>query len=944
MRRGAVRALKAVVQAKRHDPSVLWTTSYSTRKGKSSVVAAALVNRFKEREENCQVGVIDCFSDLLAATVTAVKSGVVSFGSSGDASMDDNGPVAIDLDSYSGKVVKACIKIISTKKGNERSKSSSLGLLATLCKAPGGLGGLEDLTSVFQHVEAFLAGSTDTAIHREGTSKALRLDALSLVYTMLVSDNHASSDVRTCLYKSLLPQLCEGVNEQWYKVISEALRALAAVPRFFVVGYSADDDESTRAKEREEVSTRIFNAIEPKLSAHDVDQEIKECALKAAASLLSCLHASLSEEKKSRLLTLLLERLKNETTRIAAIKNLSTIAASSGVDSMDDSDAIDLSPILSESISTMSSFLKLQSRSLKQTTLEALDIIVTNHGKYDEFADGSLFSSVIEDITPLVVDSDLHLSHLGLQCTDSILEVCPAAGPAVKAHVLEPSLVLATSSLLQDSALDSLLAFYKQVVVAKAVDFDELLFLLRQRLGKKKIAKHAVYNLAKCIAIVTSSSGADSTKKVLDEIFEVLESTATPEDAAAVRQVQLSILITGDLGRMSDLSSDGSADRLKTIYMQMFESTSEDLKHAAAYALGNAAVGSPDTFIPAMISTLEGDNKKQQYLLLSALREFIKCNARGGSDKLSAGIKDLISPLEKHCADEEEGVRTMVAECYGSLCCLHPDMILPKLKELQLAHSEINAPDGIIPDEDTTSKKNALVCWTVATSVKLAIAGKIDATHLGTYMPTFVALLKQSELTVRTATLLLVYSATHHMPQAVASLMQESVLPSLYEISALKLQRTVDLGPFKHNVDDAIPLRKAALSIFSSCMENIPGSLDFASFMPVLAKALGDAEDIQLHAHQIVISMCSRHPSYIVNAADSFVDPLEKTLKKKSGQKTGTELERLNDWIKSALRVALTVSKVEGVMTSSQRFPELIERIHSEEKFSSKIQALSSEQ
>jgi cullin-associated NEDD8-dissociated protein 1 len=114
-------------------------------------------------------------------------------------------------------------------------------------------------------------------------------------------------------------------------------------------------------------------------------------------------------------LSLLLDRLGNETTRIAAIKTLQSIAASSGVDSMDDENKIDLSLILGEAISIMASFLKQQSRSLKQSALEALDIVVRNHGSEDpSMKDGALFSSVLEQLADLIVDSDLHLSHLSL--------------------------------------------------------------------------------------------------------------------------------------------------------------------------------------------------------------------------------------------------------------------------------------------------------------------------------------------------------------------------------------------------------------------------------------------------------------------------------------------------------------------------------------------------
>merc|ERR1712083_580281 len=120
--------------------------------------------------------------------------------------------------------------------------------------------------------------------------------------------------------------------------------------------------------------------------------------------------------------------------------------------------------------------------------------------------------------------------------------------------------------------------------------------------------------------------------------------------------------------------------------------------------------------------------------------------------------------------------------------------------------------------------------------------------QLAQYMPSFLKLLEQKELGVRNAALLMVYSAVHHMPQLVAGLMKDLIMPSLYEVAELKLERKVDLGPFTHKVDDALPLRKASLSIFATCLEKLPASLDITAFMPVLAKALADVEDVQLQA------------------------------------------------------------------------------------------------
>jgi cullin-associated NEDD8-dissociated protein 1 len=210
------------------------------------------------------------------------------------------------------------------------------------------------------------------------------------------------------------------------------------------------------------------------------------------------------------------------------------------------------------------------------------------------------------------------------------------------------------------------------------------------------------------------------------------------------------------------------------------------------------------------------------------------------------------------------------------------------------------------------------------------------------FMPRLLALLHQKELGCRHAALLMAYSATHHMPHVIAGLVKEQIMPTVYEVATFKLERKVDLGPFTHTVDDALPLRKTALSMFSSCLEHLPGSLDIGSFMPVLAKALGDVEDVQLQAHQIVMSMCVRQPAYIAAAVETLVEPLEKTMHKKAGQKTGTELERLNEWIKSALRTMIALSKLESAM-NNRKFADLVSRTRATSKFEPMLVAIGEE-
>lgn len=191
-------------------------------------------------------------------------------------------------------------------------------------------------------------------------------------------------------------------------------------------------------------------------------------------------------------------------------------------------------------------------------------------------------------------------------------------------------------------------------------------------------------------------------------------------------------------------------------------------------------------------------------------------------------------------------------------------------------------------------------------------------------MSTFVLLLQEDDLEVKNVALLMVYSAVHHTPQLVAGIMKEHILPTINELAQLNMERTVDLGPFKHKVDDALPLRKAALSIVSTCLEKCPSCIDISTFMPVLVNAMGDVEDIQLQAHQIVLSMCSRQPIPLVAAADSFVEPLDKTVHKKKGNKTGVSLRILSDSSNFNARIISSLKRKKMTLITADRIGESI--------------------
>ena len=360
----------------------------------------------------------------------------------------------------------------------------------------------------------------------------------------------------------------------------------------------------------------------------------------------------------------------------------------------------------------------------------------------------------------------------------------PSSGKYIKSFVLPPSLSLSTSTLLQDVALESLLSFFKHLIVSNTVDFSDLLSSLQSRCVNT-MAKQSLFNLSKCIAVVSASTNEEGQENVAKHLISTLEQNGP--NTNDVLGIQLALLTLGELGQRVDLSRmQGVSENLTSICLKFFESSSEDVKQAASYALGRSAVGGLSIFLPPILSTLESEENKTRYLLLSALKELIVCHQSNGLN-MSSSIPQILPHLLRHTTDKEEGVRSMVAECLGSLVCLEPETILPDLG------SQISTENSSFTEDE--AKEYALKSWTVVTAIKFSISAKPYPKLLAKFLPIFLTLLLKNDqlneedgLSVRNASLLMVYSGVHHAPQIVAGLMSQYILPSLYEVSIVCLE------------------------------------------------------------------------------------------------------------------------------------------------------------
>ncbi|CAM9544843.1 unnamed protein product, partial [Discosporangium mesarthrocarpum] len=242
--------------------------------------------------------------------------------------------------------------------------------------------------------------------------------------------------------------------------------------------------------------------------------------------------------------------------------------------------------------------------------------------------------------------------------------------------------------------------------------------------------------------------------------------------------------------------------------------------------------------------------------------------------------------------------------------------------------------------------------WTIAASLKYCMAGNAPVEELAPHMPQFLNMVSHEDLDVKKAALFMVNASVHHQasnqsnqkPVLVSDLLPTAIIPRLYETLQLKLERLVDLGPFKHKVDDGEPLRKAALSCIDTILDTLPERLDVGTLMPYLAKGLSDSKpDVQMLCHQIVAKVSEYSPEGVLGMVDMLIEPLEKTCNKQvKAEQVGTEVERANDLIRSALRCVVAISRIEGLEVS-RRFGEFMDRLHRKDRLVSMIASIRSE-
>lgn len=856
VRRCAAKCLEAIISTR----SDLLTDFYRS-------VSPVLISRFKEREENVKADIFHAFIALLKQTKPSIGA-----GRDDSSSFGANQEISNMLMQQVPLIVKATYK--QTKDKSLKTRQGVLALLSELVLVIPGC-----LTPHFNQ----LVPGILFCLNEKNASSPMKIDTLQFVHTVLV---HHPPEVAQAHVAALLPSLLAGVSDPFYKITSEALLVLQQMVRVMRPLESPSNFDFTP------YTVAVYDSVLVRLKAADLDQEVKERAISCMGFIVSHFGDHLADQLPV-CLPILLDRLRNEITRLTTVKALTKIASSPL--------HIDIRPLLPEALPILGGFLRKNQRALKLTTLTLLDRTVNN---YSNAMTPELLYTVLCEIPPLLSESDLHIAQLTLHLLTSIARKQRSAlQPAGVSSVIMPEVLnLLRSPLLQGAALASLLEFLQALVEFNAsgsgLGYRDLLTSLMNLASRPGLHKTAHHSVAQAVAslVVTQQAGEASS---LVQNF-LLEAQRPNSDWQHI----FALLCMGEIGKRMDLHK---VPLLGQTIIDSFAPPNEEVKSAASHALGSVAVGNLPAFLPFILTQVEAQPRRQ-YLLLHSLKEVITSLSLGTEaiSQLRPFVPEIWDLLFRHCECSEEGTRNVVAECLGKLTLTDPEGLLPRLR------AALNSP-------------SALMRTTVVTAVKFTISDQIQTIDplLKQCMGDFLQTLQDDDLNVRRVALIAFNSAAHNKPSLIRDLL-DSVLPQLYNETKVRkeLVREVEMGPFKHTVDDGLDLRKAAFECMYTLLDSCLDRLDVFEFLNHVELGLKDHYDIKMLTYLMVARLAVLCPTAVLQRLDRLVEPLRSTCTTKvKANAVKQEYEKQDELKRSAMRAVAALL----VIQDSDKNPQLNE-------------------
>ena len=488
-----------------------------------------------------------------------------------------------------------------------------------------------------------LSGGSTTATGTAVSAGTLQIETLSLIAA--IAETH-TSDALLPFLTALIPGVIGAVNDRNYKVSSEALGTVEQIVKALTPPRmtAASQDLATRI-------TSLYDVVLARITNTSADLEVRQRAIHVFGVLLARTSGDkgasfLSLDKRSTGLSILVDRLKNETTRLSAVHAVDDIAVlSSRQEDVPDN-------WVREVTLELGAQLRKSDRALRGASIETLRSLAMNpntRAHYDE----KTMKGLADCLLPLINAQDFHFLSPALII---FAKLVPGNAKQLVDRNLISALCSTVMSPLVGTVLKALLLLVK--VIGDEGAGAELMGRFLRDVGIN--GDSAVVGRAIGTLLVHGGSNLGVT---MEDFLSELQSA---QDA---QRKCLALAILGEIG----LRMGSQCSLTPELFITHFDSKSDKVRLAAAAALGNSAAGNVPTYLPVILGGLDKSNPRS-YLLLHTVKEFLQHPEAIREEVAPSAIKLWQALL---LVSEEEDNRAVGAECVGRLALLDPVSYIP---------------------------------------------------------------------------------------------------------------------------------------------------------------------------------------------------------------------------------------------------------------------------
>lgn len=669
--------------------SIILTQSRSTQRSidDSTVyqkIAPALLARFnKEREESVKLEVVTTMtglihkasemSDFVGAAPLLSKSkarnsrkrrrqdsesGFMGFESETLVSSAMDPPVdtfPTPQSGSAGEVVRLTPGIVQGlikmwKRATIPLKQTAINLLKSLALVRYG-----NLSDFLQRIEdpiadALKSSSSSGVSTSAGTTSVtagnLQIDTLNLIST--IAETHTSNALLPFLI-ALIPGVIAAANEKNYKVASEALSTIEEIIKAMTPPRISPNDQDLALQ-----LDKLYDVVIGRITDNGADLEVRQRALHVLGVLLARTSGVqgakfISPSQRAKGLSILADRLKNETTRVAAARAINDVAILASNDT-------DITPEwLTEVTSQLAAQLRKADRSLRDASIGALKSLAINPNCRQHYS-VSAVQALSNSFVPLLSADDLHILTPALIILSQII-------PGHAKELVDANMIKALCSVIQGSPSGMALKVFLHLVRVIGEQGVAAPFM-------KALLQDVGVNgdpgiVGRAIGTLVVYGGPQIGIKTQDFHQEL----STQPD---LKRKCLALAILGEIG----LRQGPSSDLDPALFIACFDHPSDKIRLSAAVALGSAGASNIKEYLPLILSMLEKQNH-WKYWLLHSLREILQHpdNVRSDVAPFATKLWEILLS-----ASDDEDNRAVGAECIGRLALIDPASYVPLLQ------------------------------------------------------------------------------------------------------------------------------------------------------------------------------------------------------------------------------------------------------------------------